>query len=76
MLNIEDFMQNGYLLADNQAELRSIILSIFSKLTIINSYDFGVRCFDMLKDLMMAGAELEFQVLNQLKSEVIPMLNQ
>jgi hypothetical protein len=47
------------LLVDNHFELRSIILSILAKLTIIKSYDFGVRCFNTLKDLMVAGKELE-----------------
>ena len=56
---IETFMQNAQLLVDNHFELRSIILSILSKLTIIKSYEFGVKCFNTLKDLMVAGKELE-----------------
>jgi len=56
---IETFMQNAQLLVDNHFEFRSIILSILSKLTIINCHNFGVRCFNTLKDLMIAGKELE-----------------
>lgn len=52
-------MQHAQLLTDNHFELRSIILSILSKLTIIKSYDFGIRCFNTLKDLMVAGREIE-----------------
>ena len=69
-------MQNAQLLVDNHFELRSIILSILSKLTIIKSYDFGVRCFNTLKDLMVAGKELEAQVMEQLQKEVIRKLDQ
>ena len=55
---IETFMQNAQLLVDSHFDLRSIILSILSKLTIIKVYDFGVKCFNTLKDLMLAGKEL------------------
>ena len=57
--NIETFMQHAQLLVDNHFELRNIILSILSKLTIIKSHDFGVKCFYTLRDLMVAGKELE-----------------
>ena len=52
-------MQHAQLLVDNHFELRSIILSILSKLTVIRSHDFGVKCFYTLRDLMVAGNELE-----------------
>lgn len=73
--NIETFMQHAQLLVDNHFELRSIILSILSKLTIIRSHDFGVKCFYTLRDLMVAGAELEEQVMEQLNSNVIKEMN-
>ena len=60
---IETFMQNAQLLVDSHFDLRSIILSILSKLTIIKVYDFGVKCFNTLKDLMLAGKELNDQVM-------------
>ena len=68
-------MQHAQLLVDNHFELRSIILSILSKLTIIRSHGFGVKCFYTLRDLMVAGAELEEQVMEQLNSNVIKEMN-
>ena len=64
--NIETFMQHAQLLVDNHFELRNIILSILSKLTVIRSHEFGVKCFYTLRDLMVAGKELEIQVMEQL----------
>ena len=52
---IESFMQNMQLLVDHQIELRIVILSVLSKLTIIKVYDFGVKCFNCLRDLMVAS---------------------
>ena len=68
-------MQNAQLLVDSHFDLRSIILSILSKLTIIKVYDFGVKCFNTLKDLMLAGKELNDQVMEQLQKEVIQKLD-
>ncbi len=56
-------MQHAQLLVDNHFELRDIILSILSKLTSIRCHDFGVKCFYTLRDLMVAGKELEAQVM-------------
>lgn len=56
---------------DNHFELRIIILSILSKLTFIRSHDFGVKCFYTLRDLMVAGKELEEMVMSQLNQHVI-----
>ena len=57
--NIETFMQHAQLLIDSNFELRGILLSILSKLTIIRSHGFGVMCFNCLRDLMIAGKSLE-----------------
>jgi hypothetical protein len=59
---IEDFMQNAQLLINNHHELQNIILTILSKLSIIKFFRFGVRCFNTLKDLMIAGKEMEEMV--------------
>ena len=56
-------MHSAQLLVDNHFELRSIILSILSKLTIVSSHGFGVKCFNTLRDLMVAGKDLEQQVM-------------
>ena len=69
--NIETFMQHCQLLVDNHYELRKIILSILSKLTWIGSHDFGVKCFFTLRDLMVAGKDLEMLVMEQLNENVI-----
>ena len=74
--NIETFMQHAQLLVDNHFELRTIILSILSKLTIIRAHNFGVKCFSTLRDLMVAGKELEMQVMEQLNENVIQNLTQ
>lgn len=71
---IEDFMQNSQLLIDNHFELQNIMLTILSKLSIIKFYDFGVKCFNTLKDLMGAGREMEERVIEVLKKEVINRL--
>ena len=51
-------------------------MSILSKLTVIRSYDFGVKCFYTLRDLMVAGKELEVQVMEQLNQNVIRELGE
>jgi hypothetical protein len=50
------------------------MLSILSKLTIIKFEDFGIRCFNTLKDLMRAGKEMEEKVIDVLKKEAINKL--
>ena len=50
------------------------MLTILSKLSIIKFYDFGVRCFNTLKDLMIAGKEMEERVIDIIKREVINKL--
>jgi hypothetical protein len=55
-------MQNAQLLINNHHELQNIILTILSKLSIIKFFRFGVRCFNTLKDLMIAGKEMEEMV--------------
>lgn len=67
-------MQNAQLLINNHYELQSIMLTILSKLSIIKFYDFGVRCFNTLKDLMIAGKEMEIRVIGIIKKEVINKL--
>ena len=71
---IETFMQNAMLLVDNHFELRKIMLSILCKLTIIKTHDFGRFCFATLKDLMVAGQDLEELVMEKIKDEVIDKL--
>lgn len=73
---IEDFMQNAQLLINNHHELQNIILTILSKLSIIKFFRFGVSCFNTLKDLMIAGKEMEEMVTEIIKQEVIHMLHQ
>ena len=52
------------------------MLKILSKLSIIKFYRFGVSCFNTLKDLMIAGKEMEEMVTEIIKQEVIHMLHQ
>ena len=73
---IETFMQNTLLLIDNHFELQTIMLSVLAKLSIINFQDFGLSCFNTLKDLMKAGREMELQVQEVLKNEVINKMKQ
>jgi len=73
---IETFMQNSQLLIDNHFELQNIMLTVLSKLSIIKFHDFGLACFNTLKDLMKAGREMENQVINYLRLEVINKLKQ
>jgi len=68
---IETFMQNAQLLIDNHYELQTIMLSILSKLCIIRVHGFGERCFNTLQELMVAGKDMEEQVIRSLNKEVI-----
>ena len=72
---IEMIMQYAQLIIDNHVELRDIMLSILSKLTIIHTNDFGVQCFNTLKDLMVAEPELKEQVRKHIDASVIQKLN-
>lgn len=55
-------MQQAQLLVDNNDELRDIILTVLAILTIIHTRDFGVKCFQTLRDLMVAEEALREQV--------------
>jgi hypothetical protein len=68
---METFMQNAMLMIDNHPEMRTIMLSVLCKLTNIRTHNFGRQCFDTLKDLMVAGNELQTQIMDILKKEVI-----
>ena len=57
--SIETFMQNAQLLIDNHFELQNIMLTVLSKLSIIKFHDFGLACFNTLKDLMKSGRDME-----------------
>ena len=73
---IETFMQNAYLLIDNHFELQSIMLTVLAKLSIVRFHDFGLHCFNTLKDLMKSGRQMEIQVVHYLQVEVINKMKQ
>jgi hypothetical protein len=62
-------------LINNHYELQNIMLAILSKLSIVKFYDFGVRCFNTLKDLMIAGKEMEERVTETIRREVVQKLH-
>jgi len=68
-------MQNALLIVDSHPKLRKIMLSILSKLTIVNNEDFSVNCFNTLIDLMQASKDLEIAVMETLEKEVISKFN-
>lgn len=72
---IEMIMQYAHLIIDNHVELRNIMLAILSKLTNIHTHDFGVKCFNLLKDLMVAEPELKELVRQHINTNVIQKLN-
>jgi len=47
------------------------MLSVLAKLSIVKHQNFGVRCFETLKDLMKSGRQMEEQVRSVLMQEVI-----
>ena len=47
------------------------MLSILAKLSIIKFQNFGLSCFNTLKDLMNSGKAMEKQVISVLKNEII-----
>ena len=63
------------MLIDNHQEVRSIILSILSKLTIIHAEDFGTSCFYLLRDLMKADKDLEIAVHHHIDVNIVQQLN-
>lgn len=69
-------MQNAQILIDNHHELQSIMLTVLSKLSIVRFHDFGLQCFNTLKDLMKSGRSMETQVISFLKLEVINKMKQ
>jgi hypothetical protein len=53
-------MQNAQIIIDNSnQELQEIMLTILAKLSIIKFHDFGLGCFNTLKDIMKSGREME-----------------
>ena len=46
------------MLIDNQEEMQGIILSILAKLSIIKAQNFGIKCFNTLRDLMQSGEDM------------------
>ena len=59
---VEVFVQNAQLLVDNNYDLRNIMLSVLVKLTVVH-HDFLVkRCFETLRNMMMAGKDLGEQI--------------
>jgi hypothetical protein len=68
---IETFMQNSLLLIDNYFDMQNIMMTILAKLSVIKYQNFGLSCFETLKDLMKSGRELEDQVTLILRTEVI-----
>ena len=47
---------------------------MLAKLTIVKFSDFGLMCFNTLKDLMDSGKTMEKQVTEVLKKEVIKQM--
>ena len=68
---IEDFLQNAQLLINNHYDLQTIMLTILSKLSLVTQHEFGPRCFQTLKDLMIAGKEMQEKVTEIIRSEVV-----
>lgn len=52
------------------------MFSILAKLSIIKCYDFGISCFNTLKDQMQSGKEMEAKIITVLKNEVINKMKQ
>ena len=71
---IETFMQNALLLIDNCFDVQHIMMSILADLSVINFMDFGISCFQTLKDLMTSGKELEAYVISIMQERVINTL--
>jgi hypothetical protein len=68
---IEDFMQNAQVLINNHYDLQTIMLTIISKLSLVTQHEFGPRCFQSLKDLMIAGKEMQEKVTEVIRTEVV-----
>jgi hypothetical protein len=47
------------------------MLTIISKLSLVMQHDFGPRCFQSLKDLMIAGKEMQEKVTEVIRTEVV-----
>ena len=52
------------------------MLSILSKLTCLKQpSDFGIKCFNTLRDLMIAGDDLEKQIIAIIEKDIIKKLD-
>lgn len=52
------------------------MLSVLAKLSIIKFSNFGLECFNILKDLVQSGRDMETQVIQVIKQEVITRMKQ
>lgn len=68
-------MQFASLIVDSNEELREIMLSVMSKLTTIHTFNFGVKCFDSMRDFMRADAHLHDLVCHFVDINIIKRLN-
>ena len=74
--DIESFMQNSLLVIDNYQDLQMIMLEILAKLSIVKQLNFGISCFNTLKELMMSGADMKQKVTQVILLEIINKMNQ
>ena len=71
---IESFIVNIHLVIENYVNLREALFVILSKLCKIDVHNFGVYCFDALKDFMMSGTEISETVEEIITKEIIVKL--
>ena len=55
---VEIFVQNAQILVDNHYDYRAYMLSVLVKMTVVHNNFLVKRCFETLRNMMMAGKEL------------------
>lgn len=53
--DIECFMQNSLMVIDNYEDLQGMMLNILAKLSVVIHKNFGLSCFNTLKELMLSS---------------------
>lgn len=68
---IDTFMFTAQTISDNYPEHQDTVLEILALLSVIKFDDFGVSCFNALRDLMKASQKMKEKVLDVIEEEII-----
>lgn len=73
--NLESFLTNALMIIESQETARHSLLHIVAKLSVLSQANFGLKCFDILKDLANSSESMAACVLNTIREVITPQLN-